>query len=164
LKDGGYQTLLDFLLTFDLDGVDLWAIPRTQALLDQQLASLQPVEAWWFECLQRGWIEAQDGEEEVSALEMEPWAARLATERVYASYLRFCDRIGVRHKLINSQMGEKLRHLAPGIMRTRPRGEQGRARAYQYIFPNLATCRNAFAAEIGADIDWNECVEGEERP
>jgi hypothetical protein len=37
------EALLDYLLKFDVKGVDLRTIPKTAALLDQKIATLDPV-------------------------------------------------------------------------------------------------------------------------
>lgn len=45
LDRGGREALLADLLTFDLNGVDYWTIPDTDALREQKIATLPPVEA-----------------------------------------------------------------------------------------------------------------------
>ncbi len=147
LKDGGYGGLLHYLLNFDLSSVDLWKIPKTEALLEQKLASLPPVEAWWFECLRRGYV-AKAGDD--------TWPDRLVTQAVYDSFTTFCDQVGVRHRQTPEQLGTALRKLAPGLFRRRIRLESGE-RPYAYAFPYLHVCRAAFAKEIGGeDIEWED--------
>lgn len=54
LDNGGREALLHDLLTFDLSKVDPWTIPRTNALLEQKIRSLDPLDSWWLERLRSG--------------------------------------------------------------------------------------------------------------
>ena len=54
LEAGGRAALLADLLAFDLSTVNLRQIPRTEALLEQKIRSLDSVESWWFERLKDG--------------------------------------------------------------------------------------------------------------
>src|SRR5207245_1865389 len=54
LAAGGRELLLADLLEFDLSAVNLRQIPKTAALLQQKLQSLDPFHSWWFERLESG--------------------------------------------------------------------------------------------------------------
>src|SRR6476661_2943552 len=54
MNNGGREALLHYLLNFDLSQVNLRVIPKTAALLDQQIQSMTPEQAWWFETLNKG--------------------------------------------------------------------------------------------------------------
>ena len=54
MDNGGREALLHYLLNFDLKQVDLRKVPKTAALLDQQIELMTPVQAWWFQTLMRG--------------------------------------------------------------------------------------------------------------
>jgi len=54
LQNGGYAAMLYDLLHRDLGDFHPRRFPRTTALLDQQSASLDPLEAWWVQLLQTG--------------------------------------------------------------------------------------------------------------
>src|SRR6185295_6736742 len=56
LDHGGRARLLHDLLHFDLSTVRLRQIPRTAALLEQKLSSLDPVEDWWKNRLDEGML------------------------------------------------------------------------------------------------------------
>lgn len=50
LDAGGYEALLADLLALDLDGPtapNLRSIPKTKALLEQKIPSLDPIASWW---------------------------------------------------------------------------------------------------------------------
>ena len=66
MGNGGRGALLHYLQTFDLTDVDLRTIPATEALLDQKLASLPPLDRWWMTTLSRGKLShADDWPEEI---------------------------------------------------------------------------------------------------
>ncbi|CAN0591265.1 unnamed protein product, partial [Laminaria digitata] len=99
LESGGYGALLHHLLNFDFSDIDLRKIPTTAALFEQKIASLPPVETWWFTCLQRGWI----GPPEANAIErsdsaIEDWPSELEKEKTHRAYIGYCDQLGIRHK------------------------------------------------------------------
>ena len=54
MDNGGREALLHYLLNFDLSQVNLRAIPKTAALLDQQIESMTPEQAWWLDTLMKG--------------------------------------------------------------------------------------------------------------
>src|SRR4029077_10743749 len=54
MNNGGREALLHYLLNFDLSQVDLRTIPKTAALLDQQIQSMSPEEAWLLDLLKKG--------------------------------------------------------------------------------------------------------------
>lgn len=54
LDAGGYEALLDYLLSFDLSDVPLHNVPRTPALLEQAVHSLSPDHQWWLDVLGSG--------------------------------------------------------------------------------------------------------------
>ena len=54
MNNGGREALLYHLLNFDLSKVNLREIPKTAALLDQKLSSLDAEHGWWLDMLERG--------------------------------------------------------------------------------------------------------------
>jgi hypothetical protein len=54
MNNGGREALLHHLLNFDLSKVNLRAIPKTGALLEQKIASLSPEAGWLLDLLNRG--------------------------------------------------------------------------------------------------------------
>ena len=53
-RDGGLAGLMHVLQTFDLGSVDVYAPPKTAALLEQKEKSFPPHVQWWAETLNRG--------------------------------------------------------------------------------------------------------------
>lgn len=66
LEQGGYRYLLTQLKKYDISKVNLAIAPKTEGLIEQQLASLSPLEKYWHDSLYKGYFEGvssmSDGE------------------------------------------------------------------------------------------------------
>jgi hypothetical protein len=164
LENGGLEALLADLLDFDLDAPgapNLRLVPRTEALLDQKIRSLDPINAWFLARL-------EDGTQTHRA---SGWRKRIPTVTLFNDYLRSTERIGVRRKAAETEFGRRLRKLVPGIERVKATEdievlEDGRMNVVRkqvwcLVFPSLAECRAAFEAQIGQPYDWGEDIDAE---
>jgi hypothetical protein len=150
---GGREALLEFFLTFDLSSVNLRAIPKTGALLEQKIASMSPEQAWWFDTLRNGEL---------------PWGCEDLREcprqRLYDRYLRHAGRIGARRKSIETKLGMFLNKYATGVRMgrgsykvfSRTRNELVTEYGRTYQFPELVDCRKKFSEMIQHDIVWGD--------
>jgi hypothetical protein len=155
MKNGGREALLHHLLTFDLSTVNLREIPKTDALLEQKIASLTPDEAWWLDVLQRGRLpEGCDDDDTCSA------------QLLFDDYIRHATKQGVsaKRRSIETSLGINISKLVPkGFRRLRnveytvydkyhqveePKGGKG------YRFPTLLECRDFFEEKIQQKVDW----------
>ena len=153
LDAGGREALLHDLLTFDLSTVDLRHIPKTGALLEQKIHSLDPIDGWWLDRLSSGSLLDDDGE----------WLAEVGCTALYRSYIAAADRIGVKRKSDPNAFGVRLHKLVPGLTKRRPRTvparwteDDGARRPWLYVMPPLAECREAFEASVGQAVTWPE--------
>lgn len=144
LEDGGLARLLHDLLTFDLSATNLRQIPRTRALLEQKMRSLDSVESWWLQRLT----------EESPIRSLDTWPSEIAAASLYGDYVHASDIVGVGRKRDQATFGHKLAKLVPGIERTRPRAADGERRVYTYALPSLDRCRDAFEELLGQPVDW----------
>jgi hypothetical protein len=105
MDSGGREALLHHLLSFDLSSVNLRAIPRTQALLEQQIASLTTEQSWWLDVLRNGQlpptVRIGDADVENSCLRGE----------LYDSYVRHGRRQGVSRRSIETKLGRFLSNV-----------------------------------------------------
>ena len=62
LDNSGRQALLHYLLNFDLSKLDLRSVPKTEALLEQKLHSLDGEQGWWLGVLMAGELPALSNE------------------------------------------------------------------------------------------------------
>jgi hypothetical protein len=147
LNNGGRERLLHDLLAFDLDQIDLRHVPKTRALLEQKLRSLDPIESWLYDRLWSG----------APMYDTSEWSRIVGTGDLYNDYLRSAAQIGVGRKRSSAEFGKKIAKLIPDIRRIRPRetDEHGVTRRdWKYELPSLADCRAAFAAALNQPIDW----------
>ncbi len=150
LDAGGREALLHDLLHFDLSDVELRKIPRTKALLEQKIRSLDTVESWWFERLVSG--NATVGGSE--------WPADpIAVNAMFEDYILQADKVGVRRKSEQVAFGMKLAKLVPRLMRSKRQVDDQPGivkRVWCYHLPPLAVCRAAWVQEVGQDVDWGD--------
>ena len=109
LEHDGLEYLLADLLAFDLDTVNLREIPRTEALLEQKIRSLESVEGWWFERLMSGSTTRHETR----------WLQEVPRALLFDDYIAIADRIGVRRKQEETVFGMKLGRLVPSLGHTR---------------------------------------------
>ncbi len=151
LNSGGREALLYDLMHYDLAGINLRKIPRTPALLDQKLASLDSVDQWWYGRLWDGDL-TQGGRR---------WGGSVPFSTLYADYLAQAERVGWRRRTADNAMGKRLRQLVEvdglKVHRTRdydPEAGQSGRRVWMLDFPPLADCRAAWDATMGQADDW----------
>jgi hypothetical protein len=166
LANGGREALLRDLLDFDLSSVNLRQIPRTEALLEQKIRSLDSVESWWFERLMAGTTTRGGGQ----------WRQEMPCESLFDDYIAASERIGVKRKQEQTVFGMKLAKLVAGLEKKRPwvdiedkTGIPVRRRAWCYLLPSLSHCREAFAEALCQDVTWPDDDgagedEGREKP
>jgi hypothetical protein len=161
MDNGGREALLDFLLHFDLTGIDLRTIPKTAALLDQKIASLTPEKGWWLDVLMRGQL---------------PWGCdelcRCPVPRLIDGYLKHASRHGARRRAIETQIGMFLNKHVSGLLKSE--GNYARwdltskvmidTEGSIYTFPALTECREAFAKMMQQDIAWHVQNEWAQEP
>jgi hypothetical protein len=144
LDGGGRQALLADLLAFDLSAINLRQIPRTGALLQQKLRSLDSVDQFMFERLYEGTLLKADASWNPDAF--------VIKQTLYDEYLTAADKVGIKRRADLNQFGKSIAKLIPGLKDIRPRDGATRKRAY--VFPDLAACRQGFEEAVGQAVDW----------
>jgi Family of unknown function (DUF5906) len=133
LINGGLSHLLADLMRFDLSTVNVWQIPKTDALLEQKIRSLASVESWWFERLMSGTTSRSSRE----------WRREMPCRTLFGDYIAVSDKIGIKRKSEETVVGMVLRRMIPTIDRKktmgRCRGRSGPAqsRARVVLHPAL---------------------------
>jgi len=162
MREGGREALLADLLDFDLRSVNLREVPKTEALFEQKMRSLDSVTSWWYERLCDGNVTRRRG----------GWAGPkgsggfLAVDLLFEDYVHVAEKVGVRRKSEKTAFGMKMRRLLEfdGIclLRTIKRtteveladGSTSLRRVPCYEMPALADCRAAFEQACGQSITW----------
>ncbi|MGO9017271.1 MAG: primase-helicase family protein [Syntrophobacteraceae bacterium] len=144
MDNGGREAMLYDLLEMDLSRTDLREYPRTSALLDQIVDSMNSARKFWYERLLSGSI-MKDSEE---------WQELIQTQHIHQDYSAFAKDLGMKHIMTDRQLSKEIRKLCPGIHRHRPTvdGE----RCYCLSLPALEECRKSFEAIVRIKIDWDE--------
>ena len=155
MKAGGLEALMHVLSTFDLSTVDIYTVPKTQALLEQKEESAPPHVRWWLECLQEGAIKYDSGEvgHRLDIDTVVPWGDEIEKRYLWSSYRLFMKNHNVRSKLWPSdQLHKWLKPLLPGLQVMR-RGTSERTR--MIVLPSLDVCRKAYARLVGQTVSWD---------
>ena len=143
---GGNQLLLDYLLTFDLSTVDVNKAPKTKALLEQKVNSLDPFEAWWYGCLIDGRIAGMD-------FSAEEWPEAVDTSLFRQAFARACKEMNIRSRLpSDTAMGMQFKKILPTINKTKRR--EGDGTVWVYKLPTLQESRDSWAKHVGQEVVW----------
>ena len=149
IEAGGRERLLHELLTFDLSEVNLRDIPKTDALLEQKVHSLDPIESWLLERLQAGEPTRGHG----------LWPPFVPTETLVADYVAAADRVGIHRKATSTQFGMKFAKLLPAARRVRravPTDTGATTtRVWGYDLPPLDAARAAFEEAMKQPMEWD---------
>lgn len=150
LAAGGQEALLFDLLATDISGVNLRETPKTEALLEQKIHHLDPVESWLLDRLKDG----------APTRSIDYWPEWIACDDLYDDYLGASDRKGVRLRSGQTAFGIKLRQLLPEVAKRKastpsPDGAVMRRRNV-YWLPPLSACREAFEISLKQPVEWVE--------
>ena len=113
MDQSGRQAFMHFLLDRDLSGLELRRIPRTDALAEKQLRSLDSVGQWLYAALDAGGFEEQGTG---GIAEFCSWPTESAITEVHACYLFYCKRHSYLRPAPSSGFGKRLKELLPGSM------------------------------------------------
>lgn len=163
MDTGGRENLLHFLQGVDLTGFEVRNVPKTEALAEQALLSLDPRDEWWLRCLQEGQV-----------LDGHKWEQPVPCDEVYAAYVKDATTANRFYAAgAPSTFGQFLHKRADGVhkrQRTLEREEltangfyqNVKKRAWCYTLPELAQCRAAWDRYTGRNEDWSKYDEREQ--
>jgi hypothetical protein len=145
-EKGGNSLLLDYLLNFDLSTVNVNIAPKTKALLDQKISSLDPFEAWWFNCLSEGRIINGDfsGEE---------WPEHIDTSIFKNAFSKTCRDMNIRSRLpSDTALGMTFKKILPTVSKTKRRVGDGTV--WVYKLPSITEARESWSKFVGQEVIW----------
>jgi len=143
MNSGGREALFHHLLNRDLSRFNIQDYPQTEALKENQIASMNPIEGWWFDCLLHGRIMESD----------ESWPGRVNCERALDSLKEYVAHHPRRVAVNNTNMGTSIRKLCGVSSQQKWDGPAGRNRK-GYDLPDLNECRARFEQATGFRFDW----------
>ena len=154
-RDGGLAGLMRVLQTFDLKSVDVYAPPKTAALLEQKEESFPPHVLWWAETLNRGTLRYPSTAPYVrDQIETSNWPESIIKSLVWEAYALWMRQHNIRSRVLNADSLHrwfKEAQLLPGTTTTRSRAE---LRARRMSLPPLRECRQAFDAYVAQPRVW----------
>jgi hypothetical protein len=150
MNTGGKEAMLYDLLKWDISNYDPRDFPKTEALADQVIASMDSVKKFWYTALQDGEIDSN----ETSYFQYHDFGDWIATEDLYKAYEDFCKKVKERYPAISNVLMKSLKKLCPD-MRDSKRSVEGR-RKQGYSLPDLERCRELFDEAIGLKLQWEE--------
>lgn len=142
---GGNRILLDYLKNIDLTKVDVNEAPKTQALLDQKISSLGPLQSWWHNCLSQGrLINSEFGGE---------WPPIVDTSSFRQAFARSCKEMNIHTRMpTDTSLGIQFKKMLPSLAKTKRR--DGESTAWVYKLPTLEDCRKEWETHIGQEGLW----------
>ena len=138
--DGGAAALLHHLQEYEIK-INLREVPRTKALWEHKLQSLDDFWKWYLDGLFSGNLG--------TGKDWEEWHP---TDRLLTSFLDHCGRS--YDKSSATQFGMRLMKRVSGI--TKSRQSHGGTQTYGYRIPPLHECRRAFEERFSVELDWPE--------
>jgi hypothetical protein len=170
LESGGYEAMLHYLLSYNLDGYNPRRVPVTAGLQTQRKLSLPTGEHWWREILHRCYVfESRLGLESYFSC----WHEVVSMALLYRSYNAHAKERGERRPMAREELGKFMREM--GATHVRPRDvvigehiidvsdEFGktsrkakliRQRANAFDLGGLAVARANFEKTTGLEIEW----------
>lgn len=159
LDNGGCESLLHFLLTYDLSDFEVRSVPQTTALQEQKIMSMGPETQWMFEKLWEGRLLRRD----------QDWRQDVLKDSLYEDYVNDLRDQGRNFRMSRTGFGKFLCRAFPGNwpkskqeMRDVPfTNEQGfeisiKKRAYVYYLPTLFEVREHWDKDFGGPFKWPE--------
>ncbi len=166
LNNGGREALLHFLLNYSLENYEVRDVPKTAALQEQKLLSMDPEEMWWWEKLEEGRL----------LRDHDSWERNIMKNALQDDYIRFMQRIGIIRKASATVLGKFLGRVCPGGMprsyqqmtRVKEFGNFGEEfsvnrRMYFYELPEIEKCRGHWDKYHGGPFKWPPALEKSEQ-
>lgn len=147
LSEGkGYNHLLYYLLQVDLTNFNIRSVPKTEALTEQKIFSLNADEEWWFNRLQEG-----------------IWKKELCKDVLFSEYVEYLKKLGIQRRCSMTSFGKFLNKVTKGQIvsyqryfeSTNENGVLIRERKYYISLPELDFCREAWDDLFHTNIPWN---------
>jgi hypothetical protein len=131
MNHGGREALLQFLLTFDLTGINLRQFPQTEALMETKMLSMTPPQKFWHERLEEGSMWPSTG------------TCEIEKESLHLQFIEHAKILyGCSRRATQTELGIALKKLCPSIQTVQ--GMASNRRVAKWVFPDLATCRQLF--------------------
>lgn len=144
----GIGILMNYLLTYDMEGFDTDVAPNSEGLLGQKIASLDPLEQWWFDCLSEATL--------VGSMAKGIDFSDIHCDTFNRAFFDYVKGRHVRSRLPTADLVKKiLKKIAPSMQRKKVKNE------YHYISDGLEVLREDWERYIGSTLTWEPIDKGE---
>lgn len=153
MQNGGYEALMDYLMSYQYDPDVLRTVPKTGALLEQKMHSLSREQDWWFNILKNGCLPCQDG-----------WTGVCGTDHMHDDLYQHAKLLGGHYRPSKTALGIFIKRMVPNVAKHRGSyqcsdtfddTEKETERGHYYAFPSLEECRCSFEEQVGQKIEWD---------
>jgi hypothetical protein len=143
----GYRALMTVLSEIEVDQVAVNVPPKTAALADQKLETLEGPAKWLYSSLAEGCIAGVSSEVDYG------WLNEVPCNEAYEAYHLYDKSQGNRYPRSDRSFGRALQAmLGDAVKRTKKR--VGHDFRYVYKFKSLDECRENFNKWFGHDLEW----------
>jgi Family of unknown function (DUF5906) len=148
MESGGREALLDYLLKYDLNGIELRKIPHTRALAEMKMHSMSAYEKFWYDKLVAGSINGPAN----------GWPVTIFFEELYNAWCEHAQTSGVRYIGSQTSLGIEMKKLLPRYRVTKPKLRAGdfSKQAKCYELPSLEKCRQHFDRHMDTEHEWDK--------
>jgi len=148
MNDGGPEALLAHLLNRDISSFVPGKFPKTAARVSQQLASLEPIEAWLYEVADSG--EASGIHQSLHGT----WPDRVNKQLFHGAYRQWCMDNRTKHSTVGiSTFTATLKKF--GIQPCKMPGDERGRRSPGYTLPTVNGLRGAIDEALGYTAPWD---------
>ena len=158
MNTGGREALLHTLLNHDLRKFNVRQVPKTGALQEQKLHSLDVESEWWYTKLREGRVLPHHS----------TWVREIHTLDLVADFQSYTRGYGIGKRSNQTRLDMMIRKVCPPVKGPEPRNTPVRtidqvtgkevtvARPFFWVFPGLAEARKAWDREFGGPHRWPE--------
>jgi len=137
MNNGGREAMMYDFLQYDFStGPNIQIVPRTNALFDQILSTMPPLQTYWMEIIRRGKLH----EDEVE------WTGKIQKSILHSQYMVWCKNYNIRFIESPISFGKRIKRFFPPETESRYLNiginDDGKIiNKWFYEFPSLELCR-----------------------
>jgi hypothetical protein len=141
---GGLEAWMYDLQKYPWQDFDLRNPPKTEALMEQKLHSLDPVRGYWQTCLDDGAVLTAD--EDLRFTTPENWPDEVKAGELHRGYILFCRQLAKRHPVETEVFFRQLREYTGHPFTMRRDSQAGRKRFV--ALPDYETARDSWVKRL----------------
>lgn len=108
MDNGGREALLHHLLTMDLSEFEVRSVPKTKALQEQKLLSLDIEHEWWYQKLLDGRLLISD----------DTWKVSIVADELVDDFVEYTRRFNVTRRGNQTTLGKFLEKMCPSLKKS----------------------------------------------